>query len=88
MDQTDGGTHPDLFGQTGGLGHQQLRHRNGIDLVYIGRLAMVLADIGIAKPQLIGEDNFIDIFIIRLRRGSVQAKPVENMPNSMNAVLR
>ena len=76
MDQTDGGTHPDLFGQTGGLGHQQLRHRNGIDLVYIGRLAMVLADIGIAKPQLIGEDNFIDIFIIRLRRGSVQAKPV------------
>jgi hypothetical protein len=49
---------------------------------------MVLADIGIAKPQLIGEDNFIDIFIIRLRRGSVQAKPVENMPNSMNAVLR
>src|SRR3954464_12028458 len=76
VDELHRRTHTDLLGQSRHLAHQKFRDRQGVYLVDIDRFAMVLADIGVAKTKLVGEDDLIEVFLVSLGRAGMRAKAV------------
>ncbi len=76
VDQLDPGAHADVLGQRGRLAHHELGRRDGVDAADIGRLAVVLADIGDAETELVGQDDFVDVLFVCSRRAGVRAKAV------------
>ena len=76
VNELDGRAHADPLGQRRRLAHQKFRHRQRIDLVDIDRLAMMLADIGVAEAELVGEDDLGEVFFVSLCGGGVRAKTV------------
>ena len=76
MDELDRGAHANPLGQRRRLAHQQLGDRQGVDLVDVDRLAVVLADIGVAKSELVGQHDLGKILLVGLRRGGMGTKAV------------
>ena len=76
VNELDGRSHADALGDRRSLAHQQFRHRERVDLVDIDRLAMMLADIAIAKAELIGQHDLGEVLFVRLGCGGVRAKAV------------
>src|SRR4029077_15162815 len=58
------------------LAHQQLRHRQSVDLADIDRLAVMLADIGVAEAELVGQHDLGEVLFVGLRGGGVGTKAV------------
>ena len=76
VDEFHRSPHADALGQRRRLAHQQLRHRQGVDLADIDRLAVMLADIGVAKAELVGQHDLGEVLFVGLRCGGVGAKAV------------
>ena len=76
VNELDRGAHADALGQRRRLAHQKLGNRQRIDLVDIDRLAMVLADIGVAKAEFVGEHDFGEVLLVGLRGTGVGPKAV------------
>jgi len=76
MNELDRRPHADSLGQRRRLAHQELGDRQRIDLVDVDGLAMVLADIGVAKPELVGQHDLGEVFLVGLGRGRVRTKAV------------
>ena len=76
MDQLDRRAHPDPLGQCRGLAHQQFGHRQGVDPVDIDRLAVMLADIGVAESELIGQHDLVQVLVVGLGGAGMRAKAV------------
>ena len=65
MDQLDRRAEADPAGEPGRLAHHQVGRGDGIDPVDVGPLAVMLADIGVAESKLVGEDDLVDVLLIR-----------------------
>ena len=76
MDEFDRRAHADALGHRRRLAHQQLRHRQGVDLADIDRLAVMLADIGVAKAELVGQHDLGEVLFVGLGGGGVGTKAV------------
>ena len=76
VDQLDRRTHADTRRQGGRLAHHQLGRRDGVDPADIGRLAVVLADIGVAKTEPVGQHDLVDVLLVGSRRAGVRAAPL------------
>src|SRR5581483_378642 len=76
MDELDRGTHADALGHGRRLAHQQFGYGQRIDLADIDRLAVVLADIDVAKAELVGEYDLGEVFFVSLGGGGVWSKSV------------
>ncbi len=76
MDQLDRRAHADALGQTSGLADHQFGRGDGVDRVYEGDLAMVLADIGVAKAQLVGQHDLGDVGVIGLAGAGVRPESI------------
>ena len=76
VNELDRSAHADALGHRRGLAHQQFGHRQRVHLVDIDRLAVVLADIAIAKAELIGQHDLGEVLFISLGCGGVRAKTV------------
>ena len=76
MDELHRCTHADLLGQSRYLAHQKFGDRQGVHLVDIDRFAVMLADVGVTKAELIGEDDLAEVFLVSLGRAGVRAKAV------------
>ena len=76
MDEFDRRAHADALGHRRRLAHQQLRHRQRIDLADIDRLAVMLADIGVAKAELVGQHDLGEVLFVGLGCGGVGTKTI------------
>jgi hypothetical protein len=76
MDEFYRRPHADALGQRGRLAHQQLRHRQSVDLADIDRLAVMLADIGVAIAELVGQHDLGEVLFVGLGGGGVGTKAV------------
>ena len=80
VDELHRGAHADALGQRRRFAHQQFGHRQRVDLADIDRLAVVLADIGVAKTELVRENDFIEVLLVGRRRAGVGTKAVRKKP--------
>jgi len=76
MDELHRGAHADALGQRRRLAHHQLGVGDAVDLVDVGRLAVMLADIGDAGAELLGEHDLVDVFVVGLAGAGVRPKTV------------
>src|SRR5580693_3461087 len=76
MDEFYRSPHADALGHCRRLAHQELRHRQGVDLADIDRLAVMLADIGVAIAELVGQHDFGEVLFVGLGGGGVGTKAV------------
>jgi hypothetical protein len=76
VNELDGRPHADARGQRSRLAHQELRDRERVDLADVNRLAVMLADIGVVKAELVRQHDFGEVFVVGLCRGGVRAKAI------------
>jgi hypothetical protein len=69
------------------LAHQKLRHRQRVDAVDIDRLAVVLADEGVAEAEFVGEDDLAQILVVGLGSRRVRAKAIRENTEFRGPVL-
>ena len=86
VQQAHGSAHSDFLGQPRRLNHQKCLHRDRIDPVDAGRLAMMFVDIGIAEPKLAGQNNFPNLFLLGVRRRGMRSEFVRENADIQGAV--